>query len=70
MFELTEEYTAYPLEDEVLVQDGLEYQILSNTLEKMEGTNTSYHLIKLKYPVWLSDDLLTLLIIIINKLNI
>ena len=30
LFELTHGYTAYPGEGEVLVQDGLEYSIISN----------------------------------------
>ena len=28
LFELTAEYTAYPTEDEILVQDGLQYLII------------------------------------------
>ena len=30
LFQLTKEYTAYPGEDEVLIQDGLEYLVLEN----------------------------------------
>ena len=30
LFELTQEFSAYPEECEVLLQDGLEYRILSN----------------------------------------
>ena len=30
LFELTDEFTAYPGEDEVLVQDGLEYLVIQN----------------------------------------
>ena len=30
LFELTKGYTAYPGEDEVLIQDGLEYSITGN----------------------------------------
>ena len=31
LFELTPDYTAYPGENEVLVQDGLQYLIMDNT---------------------------------------
>ena len=37
LFEMTEEYTAYPGEDEVLVQDGLEYLIKSNESKNING---------------------------------
>ena len=32
-FEMTKGYSAFPKEDEVLVQDGLEYSVLSKTEE-------------------------------------
>ena len=29
LFEMTDEYTFYPGEDEVLIQDGLQYEVIS-----------------------------------------
>ena len=46
---MSEEFTAYLGEDEVLVQDGLEYEIVDNQLKKTANTNKEFHLIKLKY---------------------
>ena len=34
---MTSEYSAYPQEDEVLIQDGLEYSIVSNEFKDVEG---------------------------------
>ena len=48
---MTPEYTAYPDEDEVLIQDGLEYQVLDNSEKVDEGTGKRYVLIKLRHPV-------------------
>lgn len=50
MFKLTDEYTAYPGEAEVLVQDGLEYYIKGNIEKFDENTKKTYHLINLNYP--------------------
>ena len=44
-FELTEEFTAYPEEAEVLVQDGLEYLVVSNTEQEESETKQKYRLI-------------------------
>ena len=49
-FELTPQYSAYPSEQEILVQDGLQYLITSNTEEETTKSKTKYRLIKLKYP--------------------
>ena len=51
LFYMTPEYTAYPDEDEVLIQDGLEYQVLNNSEKVDEGTGKRYVLIKLRHPV-------------------
>ena len=48
--EVTPEYSAYPLEQEVLVQDGLEYLITSNSEEETQNKDQKFRLIKLKYP--------------------
>ena len=37
LFEMSEQYTAYPEEDEVLIQDGLQYRVMENT--SMEAIN-------------------------------
>lgn len=39
LFEYTPEYTAFPQEEEVLVQDGLEYRILSKSIHETENNN-------------------------------
>ena len=57
LFELTDDVTAYPGEDEILVQDGLEYLIVSNEEvivaepeeDKDGGKKKNYRLIRLKY---------------------
>jgi len=53
LFEMTKGYTAFPEEDEVLIQDGLQYQVISNTEEiaDHEGQMQRYQLIRLQYPV-------------------
>lgn len=38
LFELTEGFSAFPNEGEVLLQDGFEYKVLSNNEEEIEGT--------------------------------
>ena len=50
LFKLTDDYSAYPGESEILVQDGLKYLITSNTLETDKTRNKQYRLIKLSYP--------------------
>lgn len=52
LFQLTEEYTAYPAEREVLVQDGLQYLVVSNTVQIDEKSSKRYHHIKLRYPAF------------------
>ena len=51
LFEMTRDYTAYPDEGEVLLQDGLQYLITDKTESKCEATGIPIHLIKLQYPV-------------------
>lgn len=50
LFELTRGYSAFPDEGEVLVQDGLQYQVKSNTELFQSFTNKKYHLVQLQYP--------------------
>lgn len=49
LFELSEEFTAYPEEDEVLIQDGLEYKVVENKRE-YDDNQVEYRLVTLKYP--------------------
>ena len=42
LFELTNKFTAYPNEGEVLLQDGLEYQVISNDEMKTKDTNECF----------------------------
>ena len=49
-FELTSEFSAYPEEEEVLVQDGLQYLITDNSEIETPNPNKKLRLIKLKYP--------------------
>ena len=51
LFEMSEGYTAYPGEDEVLIQDGLEYTV--KNVEKVyvdEKQEAIYTQITLQYP--------------------
>ena len=48
MFLLTKEYTSYPGEKEVLIQDGLEYRVIQKITKEHDGK--PYELIKLEYP--------------------
>ena len=50
LFELDDGITAFPGEQEVLLQDGLEYRVLSNEEIKTEDTKQKFNLIKLQYP--------------------
>ena len=47
-----EGFTAYPEEDEVLLQDGLEYSLNGVTEQFTEDTNEKYFIVNLKYPAW------------------
>lgn len=47
IFEMTNEYTAYPGENEVLIQDGLKYLITSKDFIEVKGQQGCY--IKFKY---------------------
>ena len=49
LFQLTREYTAYPGEDEYLIQDGLEYLVEGNREVEIEGIK--YRVVRLRYPV-------------------
>ena len=50
LFELDDDITAYPGEQEVLLQDGFEYRILSNKDIETKNTGNKFRLIKLRYP--------------------
>ena len=41
--------TAYPDEDEVIIQDGLPYRVLENSVQETTKSQ-KYQLIKLQYP--------------------
>ena len=47
LFELTEGYSAYPDEQEVLVQDGLAYLVIQKLQLTDPETDLKYNLIKL-----------------------
>ena len=48
---MSSDYTAYPGEDEVLIQDGLEYSIKNVEKVNVDGQgDTFYNLITLQYP--------------------
>ena len=49
LFELTDDYTAYPGEDETLVQDGLQYLVLENHEKDIDEEGAKYRHIKLLY---------------------
>ena len=49
LFELTKEYTAYPVEDEELIQDGLEYLVNKVTQVQVPNKKKELTLINLKY---------------------
>ena len=49
LFELDDSITAYPGEQEVLLQDGLEYRVLSNTEKETQDTRHKFRLIQLQY---------------------
>ena len=44
-FELTPEYSAYPSEQEVLVQDGLQYKVTGNTEKETQNSKKKFRLI-------------------------
>ena len=48
LFELTREYTAFPGEDEILIQDGLKYTVKSNEIVTLSDKQACH--IKLAYP--------------------
>ena len=50
LFQLTTGFTAYPDEQEVLVQDGLTYLVTDNSEQLDPETNQTFRLIKLSYP--------------------
>ena len=50
LFQLTAGFTAYPNEQEVLVQDGLTYLVKENSEQVLPKTNQKYRLIQLCYP--------------------
>ena len=50
LFELDDGITAYPGEQEVLLQDGLEYRITANEDGETAAANVGFRLIKLSYP--------------------
>ena len=53
-------YTHFPGEDEILIQDGLEYKVMENAQrvvkeQKDKNFGKAYQLIKLRYPVGLKQ---------------
>ena len=50
LFELTLDCTAYPEEQEVLVQDGLTYRVTDNSEQLDPVTSKKYRQITLSYP--------------------
>ena len=48
---MTKDYTAYPEEDEVLVQDGFAYLITGFDEQEDKKTGWKYTVVGLKYPV-------------------
>ena len=48
LFELTPEYTAFPSENEVLIQDGLKYYITNKDVIELKGKQV--YLISFAYP--------------------
>lgn len=65
LFELSKEYTAYPDENEVLIQDGLKYRVLESepqvylqeddddgdgSEQTRKSGSHSYHFIRLQHP--------------------
>ena len=48
---MSEGYSHYADEDEILVQDGLEYLVTDNLLVDDTNTGNKYYWICLKYPV-------------------
>ena len=48
LFEMSADYTSYPGEDEVLIQDGLQYNVISKSEETMDDGRT-YTKICLQY---------------------
>lgn len=65
LFEMSRGFSVFPGEDEILIQDGLEYRVLDNMQKKAIHTsrkisNQKYQFIKLGYPAGKSDlDTLT-----------
>ena len=50
IFELTKGYSAYPGEQEVLIQDGLTYLVKNKTQNQHPTTNNKFYQITLQYP--------------------
>ncbi len=50
IFELSSGYSAYPEEEEVIIQDGLKYKVINNTDNFDEEKQMSYKLIELVFP--------------------
>ena len=50
LFQLTQGFTAYPNEKEVLVQDGLTYRVIDNSEHVHPDTNQKFQIISLSYP--------------------
>ena len=50
LFCMNDGFSAYDGEDEVLIQDGLEYRVVDNYQEVDQLTQKRYHFIKLRYP--------------------
>ena len=50
LFKLSEGYSAYPNEAEILIQDGLQYFIKGHDEVTDENTGKQYHVVRLLYP--------------------
>ena len=50
IFEMGEGFSAYPEEEEVLLQDGLQYSIGAITEEFTDDTKERFFFVELKYP--------------------
>lgn len=50
LFLMTEGYSHYAQEQEILVQDGLQYLVTENTLVRDSVSNMEYYHISFRYP--------------------
>ena len=50
LFELDDGISAYPGEQEVLLQDGLQYRVINKMEKETQTTQKKFNLIQLQYP--------------------